>query len=485
MVTEHIKIKETIEKARQALLAEEKLSPSLRALFKMLIVIIELLLGRLGLNSSNSSKPPSSDPNREKKPRKKSDKKAGGQMGHVGTTLEPVENPDEIVTILLDRSALPAGDYTEAGFAARQVMDIVIRREVTEYRAQILLDAHGKQWRAPFPSEVIRPIQYGNNLKAHAVYMSQFQLLPYKRIEDYFRNELLVPLSAGSLVNFNKEAYDLLEDFDHLAKQQLLASRLIHADETSINIDSKRFWIHNASNGLWTYLFPHQNRGTKAMEAIGILPNFTGVLCHDHWASYYTYTRCLHALCNAHHLRELESAKEKNPLWAGAMQALLLEINTATDKAGGVLDEDAILHYQTEYRLIIQNAESECPPPAEPPPGTKKRGKVKRSKERNLLERLRDYETDVLRFMTCDFVPFTNNQGERDQRMTKVQQKISGCFRSIEGATIFCRIRSYLDSCRKHGITATDALHSIFKQRKLPDALTKSQNPPVMIQDAE
>lgn len=483
-----ININETIENAKQALAEDNAMSASTRAIFNILLVLVGLLMTRLGMNSKNSSKPPSTDPNREKKARASSGKKAGGQPGHVGTTLKPVEDPDEVCQILVDRNLLPAGNYQEVGFEKRQVMDIVIKRKVTEYQAQILENEQGKQFRAPFPGEVTRPVQYGYDIKTHAVYMSQFQLLPYKRIEDYFRNELGIPLSQGSLVNFNKEAYDLLEAFDTLAKQQLINATRIHADETSINVGGSRIWLHNASNDLWTYLYPHAKRGTEAMDEIGILPYFTGVLCHDHWTPYYTYTTCLHSLCNAHHLRELEAAAEQNQHWAPLMQTLLLAMNDAVIAAGGCLTKEAADDWRARYRKILQDADNECPapiPPPIPPGGKKKRGKLKRSKERNLLERLRDYENDVLRFMETDFVPFTNNQGERDLRMSKVQQKISGCFRSLEGAKIFCRIRSYLSTCQKHGISTTQALRSLFIDKKIPDALTKTANLPVKIESAE
>ncbi len=203
------------------------------------------------------------------------------------------------------------------------------------------------------------------------------------------------------------------------------------------------------------------------MEALGILPQFTGTLCHDHWKPYYKYD-CHHALCNAHHLRELTHAFEQDQQkWAKAMQDLLKEINAKTLEAGGALTPDSQEAYRLKYRIIIGEGNAESPPPDDPRK-TGQRGRIKRSKSRNLLERLRDYEDDVLRFMCSPEVPFTNNQGERDIRMTKVQQKISGCFRSMEGAKIFCRVRSYLSTCKKQGISATTALALLF-QGKLPD----------------
>ena len=202
------------------------------------------------------------------------------------------------------------------------------------------------------------------------------------------------------------------------------------------------------------------------MNDIGVLPLFKGVLCHDHWKPYYRYD-CSHSLCNAHHLRELERAGEQDDQqWATKMQALLIEINVAVDDAGGQLDPNESKRWRIQYRQLLEEADQECPAPDESLRKAGSVGRVKRSKARNLLERLQKFEHDVLRFMDVENVPFTNNLGERDLRMTKVQQKISGCFRSMEGAKIFCRVRSYLSTCRKQGLSATRALDLLFKGKK-------------------
>lgn len=206
---------------------------------------------------------------------------------------------------------------------------------------------------------------------------------------------------------------------------------------------------------------------------MNVIPRFTGILCHDHWKPYYRYTECAHSLCNAHHLRELEYAHDKDKQqWAKAMRDLLLNINQAVKAAGGCLPKRKQTFYRKDYQKILDDAEIECPPPDESQRKKGQRGKLKRSKSRNLLERFRDFSDDVLRFMTEDVVPFTNNQAENDIRMTKVQQKISGCFRSAEGAVTFCRVRSYLSSCRKQNLSATQALTSLFEE-KLPGIFAK------------
>lgn len=376
--------------------------------------------------------------------------------------MQPVAEPDEIEVLRIDRSTLPVGHYREVGYEARQVIDLDIAKVVTEYRAQILVDSQGNRYMAPFPEGVTRPAQYGQGVKVNSVYMSQYQLIPYNRIVDHFVEQLRIPVSAGSIYNFNQEAYERLERFDRWVRKQLASSSLIHADETGINIGGKRHWLHSASNAAFTFFHPHGKRGSEALDDIGILPAFQGTLCHDHWKPYYHYGGS-HALCNSHHLRELERAWEQDKQqWAQDMALLLKEINKATLEAGSRLDVFDAALYRKRYRALLEEAEKECPPPDESERNGR-RGRLARSKARNLLERLRDYEVDVLRFMVEDEVPFSNNLAENDLRMTKVQQKISGCFRSWEGAMMFCRIRSYLSTCRKQGVSASEALRLLFE----------------------
>jgi transposase len=467
MKIDNINITDTINNARKLLETDKQISPALKAMFEILLTIIVLLSGRLSLTSRNSSKPPSSDQNREKQKRENGKNKPGGQPGRTGINLQPIDNPDNVISLKIDKRSLPRDDYREVGFEARQVIDIEISRIVTEYRAQILENAQGKQFVATFPEGVTRPIQYGQSIKSHAVYLSQFQLIPYERVADYFINETKIPVSVGSLFNFNQEAFDRLTVFDALAKEKLIKALLINADETGINLNGKRIWLHTASNERWTYFSPHEKRGSEAMDDIGILPKFRGILVHDHWKPYYTYTTCIHALCNAHHVRELQWVIDNTGyVWAKRMQDLLLEINIAVKESStNMLDIKTSSEFRERYRQIIKEGIIEMPLPlgkSIDADGKKKRGRDKKTKELNLLERLRDFEDDVLRFMEVDYVPFTNNQGENDIRMTKVQQKISGCFKSMEGAKIFCRVRSYLITAQKHGVTPADALKALF-----------------------
>lgn len=471
MKIETINVNKTVENVKKLLGEDPNVSPALKGAIELLIMLVTLLLNQVGLNSSNSSKPPSSDPNRKKKKKKPGAKKPGGQKGHNGTTLQKFSDPDVIEKIPVDTTAIPKGNYKDVGYESRQIVDIDIARVVTEYRAQVLEDDSGKRYTAPFPEGVSRPIQYGVNVKVHSVYMSQYQLIPYNRVEENFQDQVGIPISSGSIYNFNKDAYDRLEAFEAIVKSKLIESGLCHADETGINIDGKRSWLHCVSNNWWTYYFPHEKRGLDAMEDMGVLPYYKGILCHDHWKPYFKID-CEHALCNAHHLRELERAWEQDQQeWARDIRDLLLQINKAVDDVGGQLTVVDSMKYRKRYRDLLEKAQKECPPPDESQ-RKGKRGRLKRSKSRNLLERLVDFETETLRFMDDVNVPFSNNLGERDIRMTKVQQKISGCFRSMKGAAFFCRVRSYLSTCKKHDVRASEALRLLF-EGKLPKFLNE------------
>ncbi len=241
MKIDNIDIQATIEKAQAVIRDDKQMSAGTKSVVEILILVITLLANRLNLNSTNSSKPPSSDPNREKKPKPKTGKNKGGQKGHVGTTLKKVDDPDVIEPIKIDRRTLPDGPFKDAGYEARQVFDIDISRVVTEYRAQVLVDKSGNRYVAPFPEGVTKAVQYGNGIKAHAVYLSQFQLIPYNRVQDYFTDQLNIPISEGSIFNFNKQAFDALDLFEDHARKQLIASDVAHVDETGINKGGDRF----------------------------------------------------------------------------------------------------------------------------------------------------------------------------------------------------------------------------------------------------
>lgn len=471
---ENIDVISAIESTRDLLKKDKNTSLALKAAFELLITVITLLINQKGLNSTNSSKPPSQDPNRKKKSKKTkaTKKKPGAQKGHKGSTLEQTDSPDKVEHLTIDKKSLPQEQYTHIGFESRQVFDITIATHVTEYRSEVLEDSKGNQYTATFPEGVNNPTQYGKAVKAHSVYMSQFQLIPLDRVRAYFNDQMGLPISKGSVSNFNALANLKLQNFEAWAKKQLLNSPLNNADETGVNVNGKRLWFHLLSNEKTVLYQVDQKRGKEAMDRMGVLPDYKGIVCHDHWKPYYKYS-FTHALCNAHHLRELERAFEQDgQAWAKKMQKLLCAINDEVNKTKAKkLSKTQILYYEKEYRAILTAGEKESPLMLERPNGSS-RGKIKQTKSRNLLDRLIDFENDTLRFMKESIVPFTNNSAENDLRMTKVQQKISGCFRSLTGAESFCRIRSYLLTCQKNGIQPTKALELLFSD-KTPDFMNE------------
>jgi len=233
LTVDGIDIEATVKELQELLAKEKNISPALSATLKTLLMIVQLLVNRLGLNSRNSSKPPSTDKNRSREKRSGENKrKAGGQPGSVGTTLRQIDDPDEVEMLEIDRSTLPPGEYREAGFDRRQVFDIDIRCIVTEYRAQILINTNGERFVVPFPEHVTKAVQYGAGVKAHAVYLSQYQLIPYHRVQEYFQDQLNLPISVGSIYNFNQQAFDLLEPFEQRLIDHLVAAPLLHTDES-------------------------------------------------------------------------------------------------------------------------------------------------------------------------------------------------------------------------------------------------------------
>lgn len=469
MTLKDINPQKVIESVRQQMAADSNLSPGLAAAIDLLIMLCVLLLERLPKkNSQNSSLPPSQDPNRPRKSLAKNKRKAGAQPGHTGATLKAVDEPDRIEFIEVKRENLPKGIWKKYGYESRQVFDIIFDIEVVEYRAEIVMNEKGQKVTAAFPDDVSSRTQYGGSVKAASVYYSQFQLLPYERIAALFADQFFLPISVGSIFNFNQDAYCRLKDFEDWLRRQLIDAPVLNLDETSINFNGKKIWVHLASTPLYTMYFPHEKRGLEAISEMNILPHSQGIFCHDHFAAYFNYPN-EHALCNAHILRELFAAyHDDKQVWAAKMSSLLRHLNHLTQNAGGFLADKEIEKWRQLYKRILAAGERQCPEPQRPP-GQK--GRLKKSKSRNLLERLIEYENEVLRFLTNPLVPFTNNLAENDLRMTKVQQKISGCFRSFEGAQIFCRIRSYILTCQKHNFSPNLALELLFNG-KLPSFIS-------------
>ncbi len=436
-------------------------------------MIVQLFLQRLTLNSSNSSLPPSSDKKQRRtkitvpgKKKKKSNKSVGGQEGHEGKTLEKFseDRVDEVVELSLDRRTLPQGAKLKAdGFESRQVIDVVLDFVVTEYQAEVLVDKDGTRYVADFPKHIKKAVQYGSTVKALSTYLSQYQLLPYNRVQEMFENCFGLKISQGTICNFNQEAYERFEYFEEEIKQTLKSAGVVNADETGIQIGEKNHWMHVLCTPKTTYFFPHEKRGQEAMSEMDILKEFNGVLYHDHWKPYFGMTK-EHSLCNAHHLRELQWVIDfKGHKWAKSMKSFLNKTNDLTTEAGGVLSEEDQRRRIIAYRKIIRVGQNECPIIVRARGSGNK--KVKQTKERNLLDRLDKFEGTVLHFMRKKNVPFTNNQAERDIRMLKVHQKISGCFKSMAGARYFCRARGYLLTKRKRGYSPFSVMSELFYEK--------------------
>jgi len=432
---------------------------------------IKVLEDRLSQNSTNSSSPPSSDwPTKKRSLRKKTGRSPGGQKGHRGHNLKMTDSPDSITIHGVSACSSCGRSLKEIepdGYRKRQVFDLPpIEIKVEEHRSEEKSCPHcGHVNRAPFPEGVEQPTQYGPAVKAYAVYLNQYQLLPYGRIKELFLDLFGTGLSAGTIVNANMTCYEALKPVEDMIKDKVTASGIVHFDETGLYTEKKRWWLHVASTDDLTYYECHPKRGKAATDDIDILPNFSGVAIHDGWDTYFKYS-CGHGLCNAHHLRELKAVEEScKQKWSSDMASLLVEIKEAVDKrriAADKLEKGEIDGFKDRYDKIVKRGLAKNPP-VKKRDGPKKRGRIKQSKATNLLLRLKKYWKETLLFMYDFDVPFENNVAERDARMMKVQQKISGTFRSADGARTFCRIRGYISTAKKNSLSVINAIQATFE----------------------
>lgn len=439
------------------------------------------LEARLNTDSHNSNKPPSSDSfkNKTRSLRNRGQKKRGAQKGHDPHFLRQVDDPDRVITHQVekcDHCKASLKDVAASDCNVRQVFDLPqVKMEVTEHRVEVKLCPRcGNRCEGQFPPGVTNLTQYGETIKSFSVYLMNYQLLPYRRTREIVAELVAQPIAEGSLQSALSHCFEGLSRTDALIKQAVTKASLAHFDETGFYVESKRQWLHVASTAGLTYYAHHSKRGRKAMDEIAILPGFTGIAQHDALHCYLTYP-CQHALCNAHHLRELTYLEEEEQIkWAGRMKKLLVEIKrsveAAKDKGNSSLSKAEIEEYESRYeKLLRQGYRIENRKPA---PMSGKRGRKKQTKAKNLLDRLRRYRIETLRFMYVFEVAFDNNLAERDVRMMKVQQKISGSFRTEEGARIFCRIRSYISTMRKQGHNVLAALRSVFAGNPIVPALS-------------
>jgi transposase len=415
------------------------------------------LRAKLAVDSHNSSKPPSSDGlGRKPQPkslRERSGRPPGGQAGHAGHTLALVDTPDVVIVHPPGSCAQCGADLAGVPVVRqerRQVVDVRITRSVTEHQGQTKCCPQcGMETMGEFPAAV----------KAIGVYLNQEQLVPSERTCAVLAEVFDCPMSEATLEHAVEACAAQLEPVEAAIKEGVTAAAVAHFDETGVHLHGKTGWLHVASTALLTYYAIHAKRGRVAMEAIGILTHFLGRAMHDGLTSYQYVGQCLHALCNAHHLRELTFVEEQlGQHWAGDLKQLLREMKRAADAAAraglAAVPEPAWRDFLRRYEALLALGVAANPLP----PSTGAGGCRAKGKARCLVDRLVLHQVEVLAFLADVTIPFDNNQAERDIRMTKVRQKISGCFRSDEGAARFCRIRGYVSTLRKQGIPIFAAL---------------------------
>lgn len=453
-----LSLQEQLEAKDRRILELETVLRERDALIAKLLARIEELERRVGLNSSNSSKPPSSDGLKKPAPkslREKSGKPSGGQSGHKGKTLEQVAQPDEVLTHVVERCPRCASDLQDAPVIAirkRQVFDIPAPHvQITQYQAEIKHCHHcGCEVMGDFPADVRAPVQYGPRIQALSVYLRHQQMIPEDRLETLFEDIFSLSISAATLVKIGERFEEKVRPFTDAVRDHLrVVAPVKNLDETGLRVAKKLHWLHVMSNREWTYYRVAEKRGD-------IPQDITGTVVHDHFKPYYTLQDVTHGLCGSHHLRELKGLEEieKEP-WAKGMSRLLKLACRLSSR--GAVPATRIERIRCGYDSIV--AQGLAFHEALTPLITgAKRGRKKRRVGHNLLIRLRDYKDDALRFLSDPDVPFTNNQAEQDIRMMKVKQKISGGFRTLAGAQTFATIRTFFSSIRKQGINLFQAI---------------------------
>jgi transposase len=436
---------------------------------------IQKLEDQLAKNSDNSSKPPSSDGLRKKPApkslRPKGKRRSGGQPGHEGHTLEIVSAPTHVAVHRLTNCPHCQHDLTEAPVVEverRQVFDVPpVVIEVTEHQVPVVCCPNCQaRVKAAFPADVPQPVQYGERLKAQAVYLNGYQLLPVARTCEVFEDLYGHRPSEAFVLSATGALHEQLNPALSAIRDQIVQAAVVHADESGLRVEGKLNWLHVLATERLTHYAVHPKRGQVAMRDIGLLDDCQGRAIHDALAAYFQFDNCTHALCNAHHLRELRFVTEQyQQAWAGEMAQLLLDIKAevAQTVAAMTLPPDRLAYYEARFDALLQAGLDANPSPATPPP--RRRGRKKQSPPKNLLDRLSKYKAETLAFMRDFRVPFDNNLAERDLRMIKVKQKVSGTFRTRSGADSFCDIRSYISTVRKQDKNVLSALHDALLAR--------------------
>jgi transposase len=433
---------------------------------------IQQLQDQLSKHSGNSSKPPSSDG--LKKPKTRSLRQTGkhplgGQPGHKGNTLKMVAEPDHVElhpVLHCPNCRTDLSEMEAAGHEKRQVFDVPpVRLEVTEHQAEIKRCPVCKQQaKAEFPADVTQPTQYGPRLKAQASYLNVYHFIPLARTQELLTDFYGQAPAEAVVIQANDHLAEQVKPSLDSVKQQLINAEVAHFDESGLRVEGKLHWLHVAGTAELTHYHIHRKRGQVGIAAGGILPEFSGKAVHDHFSSYLQFDKSRHCFCNSHHLRELQFVTEQyQQSWATELAELLLAIKAevaATPEPAMSLPTDRLAYYEIEYDKLMTEGLAANPPPTNPPPI--KRGRPKQSPPKNLLDRLVKHKSGVLAFMYDFAVPFDNNLAERDVRMVKVKQKVSGAFRTKNGADTFCTLRSYISTARKQGQNVIDALYDAF-----------------------
>ena len=455
------KIQELTKREKELTKREKELKGQLDELRKKYDEVVEK-------NSKNSSLPPSRDgnskpntnkPNPKPAGRKKTKKRlSGGQKGHKGARLEPVCHPDRVVEHTLDSTEdgrkIPSSWFVE--WEERQVTDIEpIVTLITAHRRAVYRDPKSEEeYKAPYPDEAKAPVNYGSRIKTMAAALTYICYVPVKKTAGFIQEVCKVPMSEGTVSNIKKSTANHLEGFEKEAVEKLTKADRLHSDETGFRVKTDSYWCHVYASDLVTQFFMHKKRGSEAMEEIGILPDYRGNLVVDFLASYRKIA--IHAdiyFCNPHLVRDLRGvAEQAGQTWPEELIELLYDGLDKVRDTGEALSKKEYNEWRRKFDQLLERGSELNPEPPDPPPGTKKkRGRRKRTKARNLINRLLEHSEGYLGFLTDMRVPFSNNDAERPLRMMKVQQKVSGCFRTVEGSKEFARVRGYLETLRKNG----------------------------------